>query len=146
MDIGKLLQLGATVIQKNSDKATDSIPADKLISALAGLLGGSGGKLDLGSLVSKMQSGSLAGIAASWIGKGTNSPVSPDAIPDLVGADKVRSFASQLGLSEQSAKTAIADALPEMVDKASPDGSLLDDLVGNMGGIKGLTDIVGKFI
>jgi len=63
-----------------------------------------------------------------------------------VGQDKLREFAAQLGLSEESAKTAIADALPEMVDKASPEGSLLEDLFGNIGGMKGLGDMVGKFL
>jgi uncharacterized protein YidB (DUF937 family) len=144
MDIRKLLELGASVIQQNSDKATTGIATDKLTSALAGILGGAGGNLDLGSLLSKMQAGGLGNIASSWLGKGANAPVSPDAVTDLLGADKVKAFASQLGLSEQSAKTAIADALPEMVDKASPDGSLLEGLVGNIGGMKGLTDIVGK--
>ncbi|NTU86507.1 MAG: hypothetical protein HGA58_00435, partial [Chlorobiaceae bacterium] len=81
-----------------------------------------------------------------WLGKGANKPVSPDALAGIVGQEKLKEFAGQLGLSEESAKTAIADALPEMVDKASPEGSLLDGLAENLGGMKGLGDMIGKFL
>jgi uncharacterized protein YidB (DUF937 family) len=144
MDFTKLLQLGASVIQQNSDQSTTGLGTDQLASALGNLLGGAGGNLDLGALLSKMQSGGLGNIAASWLGNCENAGISPEAVTRLLGSDKVKAFASQLGLSEQSAKTAIADALPEMVDKASPNGSLIESLVGNIGGMAGLTDIVGK--
>ena len=122
MDFTKLLQLGASVIQQNSDQATTGLGADQLASALGNLLGGAGGNPDFGQLLSKMQAGGLGNIVASWLGNGANAAVSPDALTALLGSDKIQAFASQLGLSEQSAKTAIADALPEMVDKASPAG------------------------
>jgi uncharacterized protein YidB (DUF937 family) len=144
MDFTKILQLGASVIQQNSDQATTGLGADQIKSALGDLLGGAGGNLDFGALLSKMQAGGLGNIAASWLGKGANEKVSPDAVTQLLGSDKVQAFASKLGLSEQSAKTAIADALPEMVDKASPDGSLLENIAGNIGGMAGLSDFVGK--
>ncbi|MBM3162972.1 MAG: DUF937 domain-containing protein [Chlorobi bacterium] len=146
MDIASLIQLGASVIQGNNDKNTTSIPLDKISSALGNLLGGSGKMPDFGNLISKMQGSGLGEIAASWLGKGENKPVSPDAVAGIVGLDRLKDFASQLGISEESAKTAVADALPEMVDKASPEGSLLDDLFGNIGGMKGLGDIAGKFL
>ncbi|NTV06557.1 MAG: DUF937 domain-containing protein [Chlorobiaceae bacterium] len=146
MDFTKLLQLGASVIQQNSDQSTTGLGTDQLASALGNLFGGAGGNPDFGQLLSKMQAGGLGDIVSSWLGKGTNAAVSPDALTALLGSDKIQAFASQLGLSEQSAKTAIADALPEMVDKASPDGSLLENIAGNIGGMAGLTDFVGKFI
>lgn len=145
MDITRLLQLGASVIRNNSDRSTTNIGTDELASALGSLFGGAGGKLDFGSLLTKMQAGGLGSVAASWLGNGANAQLSPDAVVNLLGVDKIKVFASQLGLSEQSAKTAIADALPEMVDKASPGGSLIENLFENAGGLKGLTDIAGKF-
>lgn len=147
MDLSSLLQLGASVIQGNSDKSTTGIPVDKISSALGSLLGGGAGKPDFGSLLAGMQAGGLGEIAASWLGKGANKPVSPDAISGIIGLDKLRDFAAQLGLSEESAKTAIADALPEMIDKASPEGSLPDDFADNLGnGLAGLFDATRKFL
>ena len=145
MDISTLLQLGASVIRQNNDQATTELGTEQLTSALGNIFSGAEGKLDFSSLLSQMHAGGLSNIVASWLGNGANAPVSPDTITELFGADKVNAFASQLGLSEQSAKTAIADALPEMVDKASHNGSILENFIENTGGLKGLTDIASKF-
>jgi len=145
MDLSNLLQLGASAILHNSDQATNSLDSNELVSALSGLLGGGGGNLNLGAILSKMQQSGLGDIAASWLGNGANAPISPEAVTDLIGSDKIADFASRFGLSEESAKNAIASALPEMVDKASPNGSLLEGLIGNIGGLGGLSDMVNKF-
>lgn len=145
MNIEDLLDLGASVIKNNSDDATTSLDPDQLSSALGNLFGGSGGKLDFGTLLGKMKESGLDDIASSWLGDGNNVSVSGDVIRNLLGPDKIAAFASMLGLSEKSAETAIADALPEMVDKASPDGSLLEDIIDNAGGIEGLLGMARKF-
>ncbi|AOS84195.1 hypothetical protein BIU88_08660 [Chlorobaculum limnaeum] len=145
MDLSNLLQLGASTILHNSDQATNGLDSNELVSALSGLLGGGGGNMNLGAILSKMQQSGLGDIAASWLGNGANAPISPGAVTDLIGSDKIADFASRFGLSEESAKNAIASALPEMVDKASPNGSLLEGLIGNISGLGGLSDMVNKF-
>jgi uncharacterized protein YidB (DUF937 family) len=145
MDISDILKLGASAILNNSDQATNGLDSNELVSALSGLLGGSGGNLNLGAILSKMQQSGLGEIAASWLGTGANAPISPDAVTDLIGSDQLAAFASRFGLSAESAKTAVASALPEMVDKASPDGSPLEGLLGNIGGLGGLAGMVNKF-
>ncbi|MCG8345562.1 MAG: YidB family protein [Chlorobiales bacterium] len=145
MNIEDLLDLGASVIKNNSDDATTSLDPDQLSSALGNLFGGSGGKLDFGTLLGKMKESGLDDIASSWLGNGKNASISGDVIRNLLGSDKIADFASMLGLSEKSAETAIADALPEMVDKASPDGSLLENIIDNAGGIEGLLGMARKF-
>lgn len=145
MDLSDLLQLGASTILRNSDQATSSLDSNELVSALASLFGGNGGKLNFGDLLSRMQQSGLGDIAASWLGNGSNAPISPEAVTDLIGNGKITDFASRFGLSAESAKNAIASALPEMVDQASPNGSLIDDLIGNIDGLGGLSDMVNKF-
>ena len=144
MNIQDLLELGSNVIRNNSDDATNSLDTSQLSSALGSLFGGKEGKLDFGSLLGKMQESGLDDIAASWLGNGSNSSVSGDVIRNLLGPDKIAAFASMLGLSEKSAETAIADALPEMVDKASPQGSLLENIVDRAGRLDGLIGLAGK--
>lgn len=144
MDLLSILQSGASAILQNSDQATSALDSNQLVSALSQMFGGEGETLDLGTVVSKMQQVGLGSIVASWLGKGANEPISPDAVTDLVSADKIQAFASQFGLSENIAKNAIASALPAMVDNASPDGSLLDDILGNLGGLGGLAGFVRK--
>jgi len=145
MDLKDLLEIGASVIQNNSDNATTSLDMGQLSSALGRLLGGKENTLDLGTVLGKMKDSGLDDIAASWLGNGKNSSISGETIKNILGSDKVADFASMLGLSEKSAETALADALPEMVDIASPDGSLLENLIDNAGGLDGLIGLARKF-
>lgn len=145
MNIEELLNLGASVIRSNSDDATTSLDPDQLSSALGNLFGGTDGKLDFGTLLGKMKESGLDDIVTSWLGNGKNASISGETIKNLLGSDKVADFASMLGLSESSAEAAIADALPEMVDKASPEGSLLENIIDNAGGLDGLLGIARKF-
>lgn len=145
MNIEDLLAMGASVIKGNSDDATTGLDQNQLISALGSLFGGREGKLDFGSLLGKMKESGLDDVAASWLGNGKNTPISGDVIKNLLGSDKIAEFASMLGLSEKSAENAIADALPDMVDKASPEGSLLGTVIDNAGGMEGLLGMARKF-
>jgi uncharacterized protein YidB (DUF937 family) len=148
MDFTDLLKMGASAIQGNSDDATTGLDSDMLSGALGKLLGGSGdaeGGLDLSSLVSGLSENGLGGIVGSWLGSGENEAISMDSITDLLGADKISEFASSLGLSEDSAKGALADALPNVVDKATEgEGSILEDMLAQVGGTEGAMGMLGK--
>jgi len=145
MDLTDLLRMGASAIQGNSDDSTTGLDSDMLSNALGNLLGGQDGGIDLGSLVSGLSENGLGSIVGSWLGSGENESISLDSITDLLGADKVSEFASNLGLSEESAKGALADVLPNMVDKASEgEGSLVEDLLSGLGGAEGAMGMLGK--
>jgi len=145
MDFTELLKMGASAIQGNSDEATTELDTDSITSALGNLLGGSEGGLDLSNIVSKLSDNGLGSIIGSWLGSGENEPISMDAVTDLLGADKISEFASSLGLSEESAKGALADALPTVVDKATEgEGSLVEDMLAKVGGVDGAMNMLGK--
>lgn len=141
MNMDELLNLGATVFSKSSlsGNAGSNLDSSSLISALSGLLGGSG-SFDLGSLMGNLDAGGLGDIAKSWLGDGDNKGISPDQISKIIGSDKVADFASKLGLSAEEASGGLADALPQMVDNASSGGSLLDSI----GGVEGALGLAGK--
>ena len=145
MDLTDLLKLGASVIQGNSDSTTTGLDSNAITGALGSLLGGENG-LDLSSIVSNMTNGEgLSEIVGSWLGNGENMPISMDSITDLLGSDKISEFASSLGLSEDSAKGALADALPNLIDQAtSGDNSLVDTMLEQVGGASGAMDMLGK--
>jgi len=143
MDMTDLLKMGASAFM-NSNRSGDAgsgLDLSSLTSALAGLTGGDDeGGFDIGSLLGKMQGGGMAEIAQSWLGDGDNAPVEDDHIKDLFGADKISEFASKLGLSEEEAVGGLRDAVPQIVDKASSGGSILDSI----GGIGGAINIASK--
>ncbi|HFE47923.1 MAG TPA: DUF937 domain-containing protein [Chromatiaceae bacterium] len=125
-----LMELGTSLIKsKLGGNANGDIGG-----ALGNLFGGSGGGFDLGGLVSNMMGGGLGDTVSSWLGDGDNDPISSDQVKELFGSDKVSAFANELGVDEDTAADTLADAVPQMVDKSSSGGSLLD-MVGGMDGV-----------
>ena len=125
-----IMQIGVQLLQS---KLGSNVQAGDISSALSGLLGGD--NFDIGSLISKIQGNSgLASMATSWLGDGANSAMSGSQIMDIFGKDKVSEFASKLNIDEGTASDGLADMLPQLIDKASSGGSLLESAMGSMGG------------
>ena len=148
MDLTNLLQMGASMIQNNDDDKTTGIDTNTITNALGSLLGSnSGNGLDLSSIVSAVASnGELGKIVSSWVGSGENAAIHPDQIGDLISSDKLSEFANNLGVDVESAKKALADTLPNVVDQATnEDSSLAANLLDKVGGIDGAMDMLGGF-
>lgn len=116
-----------------------------ITSALSSLLGGnsdSGGGIDFSSIIANVtgQGGGLQDILGSWLGDGDNEAISGNQIKDMLGGDKIAEFASNLGIDEDSAADSLAEAVPQMVDKGSSGGSLLD----SVGGVEGAIGLAKK--
>jgi len=145
MDLMDLLKVGGSLIQGNSDDATTGLDIEDIANALNGLVGNGQGGLNLGALVGGLSQNGLGEIVGSWLGNGENKSISVDQITDLLGSDKISEFASQLGLSEESAKGALVDALPQVVDQAtSGEGTIMDEMLAQVGGPQGAMDMLGK--
>ena len=107
-------------------------------AVLSGLLGGGqGGGLDLGGLVKGLQSKGLGDVAGSWLGDGENAEISADQLKDVLGQEKIAEAASQLGTDEGSLLDSLKEALPQIVDKSSSGGSLMDS-IGGLGALGGI--------
>ena len=148
MDMSDLLKMGASLIQGNSDDATTGLDTSTITSALGSIFGGDGeeGGLDLSSIVSNLTDGNLGETVSSWIGDGENASIDADSITDLLGSDKVEAFAEKLGISVDSAKQALSDAVPNLVDKATEeDSDLVSGLMDKIGGVSGAMDLAKKF-
>jgi len=133
MDIMKLAT-GMLAQKLGGDNAAISGVMDNLL--------GGGDKMDIGSLMSGMKEKGLGDIASSWMGDGENADISPDQLKEVLGGDKVAAAAAQLGTDEGSLLAGLKDAIPQMVDKSSSGGSLLD----SVGGIGGLAGMAKKFL
>ncbi|PHS38159.1 MAG: hypothetical protein COB07_09005 [Sulfurovum sp.] len=145
MELMDLLKIGASLIQGNSDDTTTGLNLDDITSALGKLIGNDQGSLDLGALVGGLSQNGLGEIVGSWLGNGENKSISMDQITDLLGTDKVSEFASELNISEESAKGALADSLPQVVDQATAgEGSIMDEMLAQVGGPQGAMEMLGK--
>jgi len=117
---------------------------DLIQSVIGGLLGGSNNNagIDLGSLLGGLQNSGLGDIAESWLGDGDNAHISRSQIENMLGSDKIQAAAQQLGADQNDLLRGLQDMLPQVVDKSSSGGNLLD----SVGGIGGLASLAGKFL
>ena len=135
MELMDLLKMGASLIEGNDDQVTTGLDIDKIAEALNGLISNKEGGLDLGALVGGLSQNGLGEVVGSWLGNGENKTIAPDDVSVLLGEDKVDVFARELGIDHESAKKALADSLPQVVDQAtSGDHSIIDEMMGGSGG------------
>ena len=113
----------------------------ELISAVVGMLaqgnpgGGPGG---LAGLVARMQQSGLGDVVKSWISTGQNQPITPDQLGGVLGNDTVAGMAGQLGLNHGELLGQLAQMLPQVVDKLTPQGQIPHgDIGGLLGGLFG---------
>jgi uncharacterized protein YidB (DUF937 family) len=83
-----------------------------------GLFGG------LNDLVQKFQTAGHGDVVNSWVGPGANAPIQPAQVGSALGQQTISDLARQSGLSEQQLLAQLAQALPGLVDKLSPNGRL----------------------
>ena len=145
MDLNELFQMGARLIQNNSDDATSGIDLGDIANAIGSLMQNEDGGLDLSTFVSGLSENGLGEIVGSWLGNGENKSIDPEQVSALLGPEKVSQFASGLGLEEGSALQALADALPQVIDQAtSGEGSIVDQMLDQVGGAEGAMGMLGK--
>ncbi len=133
-----ILKLGASLLM---DKLGDgNSDLGSISSALGGLLSDNDGNLNLGNIVSSMQEMGLGSIVESWLGDGDNEAISGEQVKELFGGERISELASQMGTDENSVLAGLSEALPQVVDKSSSGGSLLDSL----GGLDGVMNMARK--
>jgi uncharacterized protein YidB (DUF937 family) len=79
---------------------------------------------DLNGLVAALQQGGLNTQVQSWLGPGANIPITADQLKAVLGNAQVQDFARHLGLPVDQTMSVLAQYLPEIIDKASPNGTL----------------------
>jgi uncharacterized protein YidB (DUF937 family) len=105
-----------------------------LLSTLAGRQGGGavppgpGGSAagGLGDLLEQFRRRGYGAQADSWVGTGSNLPISPDVLGQVFGRDGLARIAAQAGLSEDEASSGLSQILPDVVDRVTPNGRMPD--------------------
>ena len=97
-----------------------------------GSLGALGG---LGGLIQAFQRNGLGEQMQSWIGTGQNLPVSADQLQQVLGADTLSQISQQLGMSSGQASSGLAELLPQLIDRLTPQGQVPQQGLGDLGSI-----------
>jgi len=96
----------------------------------------------LGGLVEQFNEKGLGDTVSSWVGSGENLPISADQISQVLGSGEITRIAEQLGVSPEETSGGLAEVLPQVVDRLTPEGSVpSDDLLS-----QGLSLLADKFL
>lgn len=77
----------------------------------------------LTSLVQQMSASGLGPIVQSWLGSGSNLPVSAQQLTASLHPEMLAGLAQKLGLNVESLAPMLAQILPSLVDKLTPPGA-----------------------
>jgi len=114
---------------------------DEIVGKASGLLSGGeggtsglmGGVMDmlanketggLGGLVQSFRDKGLGDIISSWVGTGANAPISAEQIQQALGSDVVQNLAAKVGIPPEELSGKLAELLPGVIDKLTPDGTI----------------------
>ena len=111
-------------------------------NVLGGVLGGGGAQQNpmlqialqllqqnggISGVLDKFRQGGFADHADSWQSAGQNMPISGSALQEVLGSGAIGQVAQQLGMSHGDAAGGLAQILPQLIDKFTPNGSVPDD-------------------
>jgi uncharacterized protein YidB (DUF937 family) len=78
----------------------------------------------MGSVLDRFRQKGFGPQAQSWVGTGHNDVIDERAVEQVVGQGELRQMAQRLGVPEHEVAQALAEIMPEMADKLSPEGRL----------------------
>lgn len=109
---------------------------DSVAGAVLGKLGGDKGTMvqvamdlfnqngGLAGVLEKFKTGGFAEQADSWVSKGENLSISAEQITQVLGSSTISNIADKLGMDPDEISTKIAEYLPQVIDKMTPDGEI----------------------
>jgi uncharacterized protein YidB (DUF937 family) len=98
-----------------------------LVQIAMQMLSGQGQNGGLGGLIDAFQKAGLGQHMESCIGTGQNLPINADQLSQVLGSDKIKDIAGQLGMSHGEVSGGLADMLPQLIDKITPHGQVPAD-------------------
>lgn len=102
------------------------------------LMGGRDDGQGLENLLGKLRQQGLGDEVDSWVSTGPNRAVAPEQIQAAFGQDQLSGMAQQFGLPSGALGGVLAQLLPELVNRLTPNGQVPQSLPGGMGGLGGI--------
>ncbi|MBV8574527.1 MAG: DUF937 domain-containing protein [Acetobacteraceae bacterium] len=93
----------------------------EMASVVNGLIQKHGG---VQGIVTQLQQQGLGATVQSWINDGPNQPISPNQVHQAFGTDTINAIAAKLGMNPQDLAQRLSQALPQIIDKLTPNGTV----------------------
>jgi uncharacterized protein YidB (DUF937 family) len=78
----------------------------------------------LTAILQQLESKGLGQVVQSWVGTGPNQPISSEQIEKALGSEQIQQLAAHIGVSPDVIRSHLAEILPKIVDRLTPDGKL----------------------
>jgi uncharacterized protein YidB (DUF937 family) len=78
----------------------------------------------LGGLVQAFNQKGLGDVISSWVGTGNNDAITPAQVQEVLGSDVIKQLSEKSGISIDEAKAQLAELLPNLIDKVTPEGKI----------------------
>jgi uncharacterized protein YidB (DUF937 family) len=93
----------------------------EMVTVVNGLIEKHGG---IQGIVAQLEQQGLGSTVRSWVGTGTNQPISADQIQQALGSDTVKQLAAKVGLTPEELAAKLSTVLPQAIDKLTPGGTV----------------------
>ena len=123
---------------------------DSLAGTVLGKLGGEQGAMaqvamemfnqhgGMNGVLEKLKAGGLAEQATSWVAKGENLSITADQISSVLGNGAIAEMATKFGLAPEVLSSQIAQHLPSVIDRMTPNGEVTADSSSLLGAVFGM--------
>jgi uncharacterized protein YidB (DUF937 family) len=78
----------------------------------------------LGGILTQFQQAGFAEQVATWVGKGENASISANQITAVLGSNMIANMSAKFGISPELLNNQLAQHLPAMIDKMTPNGKI----------------------
>jgi uncharacterized protein YidB (DUF937 family) len=91
----------------------------------------------LAGLVQQFQQKGMGDLVNSWVSTGQNKEISAEQVEQALGPGQVQQFAQQTGMQGSQAAGSLAQLLPQIIDKLTPNGQVpaqsdVQSMLGNL--------------
>jgi uncharacterized protein YidB (DUF937 family) len=112
------------ILSQLTGKGTEQGAEPGLLQQVFAAINSKGG--GLAGLVEAFHAKGLGDVVRSWVGTGENQPVSPGQLESVFGRERLEDLAKRAGIPLDAFKAKLAQYLPTVVDKLTPDGEVPD--------------------
>jgi uncharacterized protein YidB (DUF937 family) len=127
--MGLFDNLAGSVLGKMAGEQSNLVPlAMEMFNQYGGLTG----------ILEKFNASDFAEQAASWVAKGENMPLSAEQIVSALGTSTIAEMASKLSMTAEALSEQLAQKLPKVIDKLTPDGVVSNNSAGLLGAVLGM--------